>query len=397
MGNIIYQICYDHTIDKKSQQEFFYNKTSIENFPSKSSASMNDAQTIGLAKSAINLTIENDVASFNKYNSECLEIITLFKQRTSVKKIQKVFKSFLNMKKVHLSTILNSNASIDKSKIKKTRTFSTISLRQQNSCIKSIVNKPSKLKFRNSIYIGFVMNKVPHGFGILTNNDGCTYTGNWCKGVGNGVGRYSTKNSFKYEGYFYKDKQHSYGIEIENGYSLEAIEEVLNKYEGEYYHGVKAGIGIIENKDYIYCGDFEKNNINGFGEILFKSNQKSYIGEWKNNKMHGIGALFWKNGNSHYGNFIHNSREGFGIFSTEKSIFIGNWENSKLEKEGIIIDINEKTKKLIKFENSKIIKEIPGEENRLYITIDAYNIIDFIEEIKKEYFKEKSLDISKIV
>jgi len=241
------------------------------------------------------------------------------------------------------------------------------------------------------------MYKVPHGFGTLTNNGGGTYTGNWCKGVGNGVGRYSTKNRFKYEGYFYKDKQHSYGIEIENGYSLEAIEEVLNKYEGEYYHGVKTGIGIIENKDYIYCGDFEENNINGFGEILFKSNQKSYIGEWKNNKMHGIGALFWKNGNSYYGNFIYNSREGFGIFSTEKSIFIGNWENSKLEKEGIIIDINEKTKKLIKFENSKIIKEIPGEENRLYITIDAYNIIDFIEEIKKEYFKEKSLDISKIV
>jgi len=303
---------------------------------------------------------------------EDIILINNLKQKNSVKRIQKVFKSFLNKNNPTTNNNLMNliEGASDNPLLR--NSFSTISCLSQsntNNLSSFSKNKLAKLSYKSAIYLGNVLDQIPHGFGILSNTLGGVYWGNWNKGVGDGIGVYSTSNGFRYEGYFYKDKQHSYGIEIENGDSLEGIGDVFNKYEGEYYAGVKSGIGIINNKDYIFSGEFDDNNINGIGEINFSSNNKKYIGEWRNNKMHGIGILVWENGNCHEGIFMNNVREGFGIFSTEHNIFIGNWKNSKIEGDGIIIDKRKLTKKNILFKNSKKVTELSSYEISIYNNI----------------------------
>ena len=60
------------------------------------------------------------------------------------------------------------------------------------------------------------------------------------------------------------------------------------------------GILYINNGDY-YIGDFNNDNLEGFGMYICKEEHNRYIGQFKNNKYDGFGKFRYNNGNEYHG------------------------------------------------------------------------------------------------
>lgn len=178
-------------------------------------------------------------------------------------------------------------------------------------------------------YIGMFKNNKIWGFGILNLSEGDSYSGMWENQQPKGIGIYKTKKDASYQGYWDNEKQ--------NGFGLEKWPKGSH-YQGEYKNGNKEGYGELnfENNGG-YQGEFEGGNISGLGTFYFKD-RRQYQGEWKNNKMHGYGTILWPDGKFYEGEFIDDKKEGFGVFYSHKKIYMGNWKNSLLSGDTIIIE-----------------------------------------------------------
>ena len=187
-----------------------------------------------------------------------------------------------------------------------------------------------RLKWNDgSIYCGYFMNDKACGFGKLVHADGDIYLGYWEDDRAHGVGRYYNNRGASYEGYWASDKQNGYGNELWPKGS---------NFEGEYVDGAKHGLGVLNLEDNAcYKGQFRDNDINGIGTFYFKDNRK-YEGEWKYNKMYGYGILTWPDGKFFEGYFVNDKKEGFGVYYAISKVYIGNWKNSKLDGEVILIE-----------------------------------------------------------
>lgn len=181
----------------------------------------------------------------------------------------------------------------------------------------------------SAVYRGSFENDKALGFGVLTHSNGDIYSGQWVSNRSNGLGRYTNPHGSYYEGNWVSDKRHGFGIEkLLTG----------NLYYGEYSDGCKKGIGILNLLDTTnYEGEFANNDINGIGTYSFKDNRK-YEGEWVDNKMHGYGILTWTDGKYFEGSFVNDKKEGFGVYFAHSKIYVGIWNNSKLNGDIIIVD-----------------------------------------------------------
>lgn len=201
-----------------------------------------------------------------------------------------------------------------------------------------------------SVYVGYFKNDKADGFGTLKHTDGDIYVGLWLDDRASYAGKYHNLNGASYEGFWNWDKQNGYGMEIWPRGRL---------FEGDFIDSSKHGIGILNLEDNAYYrGEFKNNDINGIGIFYFRDGRK-YEGEWINNKMNGFGILTWPDGKSFEGHFVGDKKEGFGIYYALNKIYIGFWENSKLE--GDIILLEKGVVKKFYWKHGKKVKNLPSD------------------------------------
>ena len=129
-----------------------------------------------------------------------------------------------------------------------------------------------------------------------------------------------------YQGSWFDDYPHGYGVEhLSQG----------GAYEGEFSFGLKQGQGRLCYNGWEYTGQFENNEFNGKGEIVFSDGRK-FKGNWSANSMDGMGVFEWSDGRKYFGEFRQSIKEGKGIFVwPDGRKFIGEWANGKQEGIGL--------------------------------------------------------------
>ena len=180
-----------------------------------------------------------------------------------------------------------------------------------------------------SIYKGFFSNDKANGLGKQVHKAGEVYLGQWKNDHAEGLGTFKNINGCIYRGEWKFDKQFGFGTEkwVKG-----------NEYIGEFKNGAKEGLGMLVLEDgSSYIGEFSNNTINGIGKFQYIDG-KNYEGEWKENKMHGYGVLTYSSEKSYEGYFISNVKTGLGVYRNSNKIYIGVWNENKLEGEVLIID-----------------------------------------------------------
>ena len=107
-------------------------------------------------------------------------------------------------------------------------------------------------------------------------------------------------------------------------------------YNGEFSEGKRNGQGkIIYANGTKYEGSFKNDYHDGFGKLI-QLNGETYEGEWKKGKINGNGMRIHANGNKYIGNYVNNVRNGNGhlIFVNGES-YKGNFLNGKANGNGI--------------------------------------------------------------
>ena len=135
-------------------------------------------------------------------------------------------------------------------------------------------------RYKNATYKGLINpeTREREGFGVLINNTGRVYEGEWIQDKRNGQGYETFKTGNVYRGAFMNNKPHGKGI--------------YNWANGE-----------------VYDGEFTQGCKNGFG--IWKGLQNdSYMGEWRDNKVWGYGVHQWQNGDKYEGEWARSLKNG---------------------------------------------------------------------------------------
>lgn len=127
-------------------------------------------------------------------------------------------------------------------------------------------------------------------------------------------------------------------------------------YSGEKLNGWKHGKGKYQFSDgAVYEGNFENDQISGFGTLYFPNKCLGYIGMWRNGKFHGKGSLYNKNPgflrtfdpqdfsklgdgwNKYEGEFEEGAREGRGmLYLMNGDVFEGDFRRDVVHGRGVI-------------------------------------------------------------
>ncbi len=144
-------------------------------------------------------------------------------------------------------------------------------------------------------------------------------SGTFYEGKLHGYGICWFKNGNRYEGEWKHGKQDG------NGKMFWTDEKVGDYYEGEWKDDHRHGQGkYVWSKGSSYTGNFQMNDLEGFGVYTFKSGQ--YIGNWNDSTRHGQGIIKWNNGNQYEGSFVRNRKHGHGIYTwVDGAIYDGDW------------------------------------------------------------------------
>ena len=219
-------------------------------------------------------------------------------------------------------------------------------------------NKSSKIQKitypDGSIYEGEIKNGLRHGYGILTNENGDLYQGNWANDKREGK-CFEIKNGDTFEGFYIND--------IRNGKCIINYKNG-DKFEGILVNGMKEGYGIQTDfeKQSEYKGDFKNNLFEGNGEIITKNGYyfkgqflhglrhgdkciekkegfKKYEGQFRRDKMNGEGIFEWFSGNAkgdiYKGQFKDDLFDGKGFYRySNGNTYIGEYLNGKKHGKG---------------------------------------------------------------
>ena len=103
------------------------------------------------------------------------------------------------------------------------------------------------------------------------------------------------------------------------------------------------GVGIYTFKTgYRYEGEFEDNKPNGQGVFTSPDGQR-YQGGFRDGKLNGIGVMNYPDGRHYEGEYKNNKRDGYGIMIyqdgslyQEGSHYEGEWKNDKRDGQGVM-------------------------------------------------------------
>ena len=212
-------------------------------------------------------------------------------------------------------------------------------------------------------YYGDIINGKKEGKGKMIYKNGDYYNGNWKNNLREGKGTFINKKGDKYYGIWKNDiLENNVTIKYKNG----------DEFEGIIKYGKKEGEGKIIYKDLnvIYIGNWENDQKNGFGKLIFKNKVinldfkekkeydifERYEGNFKNDIIEGEGTFFYKDGKIIIGNFKNNEPINGKIIYPNGQFFEGYFINEGLKNGKGFLYNNENDYKIFK-ENLNIINK----------------------------------------
>lgn len=168
--------------------------------------------------------------------------------------------------------------------------------------LQSSLNFDSKPKFVDekyedgSAYLGELIAGVRSGRGTFTYVDGSKYEGEWEDGEKNGYGtQHQANGEILYTGEWLRGKYHGMGT-LHNEKAFKSNEKfdhtnfsnlnnLWDKYEGEFDHGRWNGLGtIFLTNGEKFVGKFKNGKVHGTG-TFYQVGDKEISGEWKENRF----------------------------------------------------------------------------------------------------------------
>ena len=186
--------------------------------------------------------------------------------------------------------------------------------------------------YRVSIYEGDVnINNEKHGFGRLTTTKG-VFLGEWRNDQFTGWGRETRRNGKILEGKYINGYIEGKGI-LRNNKG--------NSYIGDFSNSKRHGIGVLDTHKIHYEGEFKNDKLNGKGKITFKNEGHYYEGDFENNEINGYGTFKWKNGDCYTGHMLNGKMHGLGRYRYNTGqVFEGTYANGIKQGRGKIYNIN---------------------------------------------------------
>ncbi len=140
-----------------------------------------------------------------------------------------------------------------------------------------------------SRYFGDLVDGKKEGTGLLSLEDGESYSGEFKNDLPHGKGIYFWPNGEVYDGDFENGKKNGMGVMFNMRQEW--------KYEGHFKDGKHHGTGIKHSGVTFYIGGFENGNFHGFGSLNSVNGQKVIkCGLWENGQL---AKQFWtKHSNS---------------------------------------------------------------------------------------------------
>ena len=171
-----------------------------------------------------------------------------------------------------------------------------------------------ELKSKSFSIICYLRNGSLNGPGIITYDDGSVEHGVFCNNINLGEvtifddPNWDLSRISEYDGQilFCKD-----GI----------------KYTGAWNHGKREGMGIYEEPDFEYRGNWHDDEPSGYGTADLKGSGEHYTGTFANGLFNGSGEYNYSDGSSYSGSFSFGIRKGRGEFRSGDCIVEGDWSD----------------------------------------------------------------------
>ena len=187
------------------------------------------------------------------------------------------------------------------------------------------------------------------GWNKFIDDQGVLYVGLFNKLGLNGKGlRYNKEINHIYKGDFYNGMRHGIGKDYRNN----------SKYDGEFKKDKKCGKGkIVFDSGDTYEGEFSDNKFNGYGHYIWSKNGHEYKGNYLNGKFHGDGFYRWGKNEYYNGEYVNGVKEGEGEISyADGKKFFVNFTNGKPNGIGMFQD-QDGNRCEVEFINGKINKK----------------------------------------
>ena len=174
-----------------------------------------------------------------------------------------------------------------------------------------------RLTTTKSVFLGEWRNDQFTGWGRETRRSGKVLEGKYIDGVVMGKGILKNNKGNTYIGDFYNSKRHGKGV----------LDTHKVHYEGEFKNDKLCGKGriVFKTEGHYYEGEFSENEINGFGTFKWK-NGDSYTGQMLNGKMHGNGRYRYNNGQIYEGTYVN------GVKAGKNKANVNNIQNNMVNK-----------------------------------------------------------------
>ncbi|KAG0460526.1 hypothetical protein HPP92_020823 [Vanilla planifolia] len=176
------------------------------------------------------------------------------------------------------------------------------------------------------MYLGTTLGNTAEGSGKYVWSDGCTYDGEWRRGMRHGKGKLSWPSGALYDGEFSGGYMHGSGIYVGSDNST---------YNGRWKLNLKHGLGhqTFPNGD-VFDGSWIQGTIEGLGKYVW-ANKNVYEGYMKGGKMSGKGTLTWQNGDTYEGSWLDGLMHGCGVYTWHDSgCYVGTWTRGLKDGKG---------------------------------------------------------------
>lgn len=183
-----------------------------------------------------------------------------------------------------------------------------------------------------SIYSGYFRDGVYEGDGVFVYSSGDKYSGEFKNGKIDGFGKAESIQGDIYIGEF-KD-QHF------NGFGVYQYKN-QTKYIGEFRDGKPEALGIYLAENSVYAGEMFLGNIKPDRGYLITNLEMDSYGAILDGKLSDKKKYTVYQSGKYAGPLNSNGNpDGFGVYSSLNSYYVGNFKNGLLEGKGILISSN---------------------------------------------------------
>ena len=211
------------------------------------------------------------------------------------------------------------------------------------------LKKGNTCEFFRQTFIGLNIDGKGTGSGVLKDDNGAVYQGEYKDGKPHGRGTMKYANKNQYDGMWQHGKRHGRGIMTyanKDQYDGMWLEDKANgqgvktytdgeKYDGLWLNGVAHGRGVLTNTNGdIYVGDFEHGKRHGLGAMRYASGNQ-YNGGWRGGKLHGQGTMKCASGEQYTGSWQDGVAHGQGSMKyANGDIYEGVWHCGRRQEQG---------------------------------------------------------------